>query len=104
MQRRTLADFRPVLDAERRNVMPEGRASPRKLGQRRCSLWLSRRTVGSASQLPVTDPVRLVGFGAEALPFVLFVLTVVAVEPNDAAVAFEGEDVRGHAIEKPAVV
>src|SRR2546430_17327469 len=57
-----------------------------------------------AGHLPIPDPVRLRSLGAEALPLVLFVLAVVAVEPVDAAVAFEGEDVRGHAVEEPAVV
>src|SRR6266545_5347250 len=55
-------------------------------------------------QLPVLDPMRRIRFGAEAAAPVCFVVLVVALEPDDAAVAFEGEHVRGDAIEKPAVV
>ena len=46
----------------------------------------------------------LVGFGAEAAVAVGFVIGVVALEPLDLAVALEGEDVGGDAVEKPAVV
>src|SRR5574338_1428961 len=55
-------------------------------------------------QLPVLDPVRLVGFGAEAALAVGFVVLVVTLEPHDLTVAFEGEHVRRDAIEEPPVV
>ena len=47
---------------------------------------------------------RLVGGGAEALVPVGFVLGIVPFEPDDLAVAFEREDVRGDAVEEPTVV
>src|SRR5579864_6164161 len=52
----------------------------------------------------VADAVRLVGLGAEAPVTVGFVGLVVALEPGDLGVALEGQDVRGDAIEEPAVV
>jgi hypothetical protein len=52
----------------------------------------------------VLDPVRLVGVGAEAALAVLLRVAVVALEPLDVAVAFEGEDVGGDAVEESAVV
>src|SRR4051812_1219 len=58
----------------------------------------------SARQLAVLDAVWLIGLGAEAPLAVGFVVLVVALEPLDGAVAFEGEDVGGDAIEEPAVV
>src|SRR6185436_13728967 len=54
-------------------------------------------------QLPVLDPVRLIGRGAEAALPVGFVVLVVALEPDHLAVALEREDVRRDAIEEPAV-
>ncbi len=51
------------------------------------------KTGTSAAQLAIPDPMRLLGFGAEALPFVFLVLRIIAVEPVHPAVAFEGEDV-----------
>src|SRR5215216_5729465 len=47
---------------------------------------------------------RRVRLRAEAAMPVRLVILVVALEPDDAAVAFEREDVRGDAIEEPAVV
>src|SRR4051794_25702502 len=58
----------------------------------------------SPRHLPIPDPMRLRGLGAEALSLVFLVLAVVAVEPVDAALAFEREDVRRDAVEEPAVV
>ena len=55
-------------------------------------------------QLPVLDAVRLVGLGAEPRVPVRLVVLVVALEPHDLAVALEGQDVRGDAVEEPAVV
>ena len=47
---------------------------------------------------------RLVGLGAEAAVPVGLVVLVVALEPDDLAVAFERQDVRRDAIEEPAIV
>ncbi len=58
----------------------------------------------SPRQLPVPDPMGLGGVAPEPLALVLFVFAVVSVEPEDARVALEGEDVRGQEIEEPAVV
>src|SRR5690349_22028139 len=63
-----------------------------------CSRFLSPH------QRLVFNAVRLVGFGAEATAAVGFVIGVIALEPFDAAVALEGEDVRRDTVEKPAVV
>jgi len=57
-----------------------------------------------AHQRLVFDAVRLVGFGAEATAAVGFVIGVVALEPHRLAVALEGEDVGGDAVQEPAVV
>jgi hypothetical protein len=54
--------------------------------------------------LAITNAMWLVGFRTQAFPLVLFVLRVVAVEPHDAAVTLEGQDVRRDAVEEPAVV
>ncbi len=58
----------------------------------------------SVLQLLVPEAVRLVGVDAEAFAALLFVGLEVAFAPVDVAVAFEGEDVRGDAVQKPAVV
>src|SRR5947209_2065608 len=58
----------------------------------------------ASRQLTVLDAVRLRGVVAESRAFVLFVVREVALEPDDAAVALEGEYVRCDAVEKPAVV
>src|SRR5690606_14035937 len=50
------------------------------------------------------DPVRLVRFRAQAPAAVGLVALEVALEPDDLAVALEGQDVRGDAVDKPAVV
>src|SRR5512138_860075 len=64
----------------------------------------SRRAADLARQRLVLDAVRLVGGRAEAAVAVFLVGLVVALEPHHLAVALEGEDVRGDAIEEPAVV
>ena len=51
----------------------------------------------------VLEPVRLDRFRAESAFLVVFVVFEVAFEPFDVAVAFEGEDVGGDAVEEPAV-
>src|SRR5688500_18122520 len=47
---------------------------------------------------------RSVRFGAKPPSLIRFVVLIVPLEPDDAAVALEGEHVRGDAIEEPAVV
>ena len=47
---------------------------------------------------------RLVGIVSETAFFVFFVLGKIAVEKFDLRVAFKGENMRGDAIQKPAVV
>ena len=46
----------------------------------------------------------LVGVGAEAAFAVCFVLRIISVKVDDFAISFKGEDMRGNAVEKPAVV
>ena len=41
---------------------------------------------------------------AEPLPLIRFIIFVIPFEPDNLAVAFIGENVRGNAIEKPAIV
>src|SRR5687767_10979973 len=55
-------------------------------------------------ELLVFDPVRDGGVDAEAAFLVFLVIGEVALEPFHVAVALEGEDVRGDAVEEPAVV
>src|SRR2546423_631763 len=62
------------------------------------------RLPSAARQLPVLDAVRLRGGVAQSSALVLFVVGEVALEPDDATVALEGEDVRTDAVEEPAVV
>src|SRR3989442_10388359 len=52
----------------------------------------------------VADAVRRVGVLAEALPSVLEVVGIVALEPHGLRIAFEGQDVGRHAVGEPAVV
>src|SRR6516165_3552826 len=47
---------------------------------------------------------RLIRLGADAAATAGFVIAVVALEPDNLAVALEGEDVGGDSVEKPAVV
>src|SRR5690606_34479649 len=80
---------------------------------RRCRLW---RTVCSTATGPRSPPISLpmelleldpVGdqaVDAEAALLVLLVGLEVALEPFDVAVALEGEDVGGEAVQEPAVV
>src|SRR5688500_692229 len=55
-------------------------------------------------QLPELDAVRLIRVRAEPPLAIGFVVLVIALEPDDLAVALEREDVRGDAVEEPAVV
>ena len=55
-------------------------------------------------QLLIPDPMRLIHRGALPLVVVGRVLLVVPLVPHHLAVALEGEDVGGDAVEKPAVV
>ena len=62
------------------------------------------QSLSGAGQLTILDAVRLVCGCAEAAFAVSFVFGVVALEPDDAALAFKGEDVSCDAVQKPAVV
>src|SRR5688500_8899165 len=55
-------------------------------------------------ELLVLDPVRDRGIRSEAALLVLLVIGEVALEPFHVAVAFEGENMRGDAVEEPAIV
>src|SRR5437764_15437954 len=57
-----------------------------------------------AVQLPVLDPVRLLGVDAQALLALGLVHLVVALAPDRLAVALERQDVRRDAVQEPAVV
>src|SRR5262249_54973619 len=69
-----------------------------------CSSLTALVNCGLLVQLPVLDAVRLVGAGAEALAALGFVGLVVALAPDRLAVALEGQDVGGDAVQKPPVV
>src|SRR5688572_13862073 len=60
--------------------------------------------VSGTSERAVLDAVGLVRGGAQALLPVRLVVLVVAGEPRRLAVPFERQDVRGNAIEEPAIV
>src|SRR5262245_6666619 len=62
------------------------------------------RYSSASGQLSVFYPMRLVGVSAQPGLAVGFVLRVVPVEPDDSAFALEGQDVRGDAVQEPAVV
>ena len=47
---------------------------------------------------------RLLGLGAEPALAISLVIGVVALEPHDLAVAFEGQDMGRDAIEEPAIM
>src|SRR5438445_1185981 len=70
-------------------------------GRRRCA-EVARARLG-AHQRPVVNAVGT-PIGADRLAHVLLIRLVVALEPADAAVAFEHEQVGGDAIKEPAVV
>src|SRR5437764_12414998 len=55
-------------------------------------------------QLPVLDPMWLIGLGAETTFAIRLVVLVIAFEPDDRAVALECEHVSRDAIEEPAIV
>ena len=66
--------------------------------------FYAERPERSVSQLTVLDPMRLIGVRAQPAVPVGLVVLVVALEPDDLAVALEREDVRRDAVEEPAVV
>ena len=55
-------------------------------------------------QLAVLDPVGLVGGGAKPVSSIGFILGVVSIEPDRAALAFEGDYVRRDPVQEPPVV
>src|SRR5579863_5016225 len=74
---------------------PEAKG-PLRPNSRERHLVYAERTIANA--------VRTRGFFAQAFDLVGFVLFIVALEEVHATVAFEGHDMRGNAIEEPAVV
>jgi hypothetical protein len=70
----------------------------------RAGTWCGHFTLWLPRQLAVRDPMWAHGGVAEGLSAPLLVLGEVAVEEGDLGVALEGEDVRGDAVEEPAVV
>src|SRR5208282_6235625 len=66
--------------------------------------WLSMNMVGLSCERFVADTVRLGGVFALAPLQILDVFLEIAFEPDYLRVSFEGEDMRGDAIEKPAIV
>src|SRR6185437_3738006 len=67
-------------------------------------LTASSAAPGLPRQLLVLDPVRNDGVLAEPAHLVPFIVLEIALEPFDMAVAFEGQDVGGDAVEEPAVM
>ena len=57
-----------------------------------------------ARQPLVAEPMRTIRLGTQATPPIGLVVGVVALEPDDLAVAFEGEQVGRDPVEEPAVV
>src|SRR5262245_32042003 len=57
-----------------------------------------------ARQLSIFDPMRSLRGGAEPGLPIRLVFRVVAIEPKSLAVPFEGENVGGDTVEKPAIV
>src|SRR5690242_4301384 len=66
-------------------------------------LWAARTWL-DPTELAVGNTVWAVCCGAETAAAIGFVLTVVAGKPADRAVPLEGQHVRCHPVEKPAVV
>src|SRR5689334_4808154 len=82
----------PAPSAQVARAVPRSRSGTRRSSRR------------SPDQRLVLDAMRLVGVGAEALAAVGLVVGEVALEPAHLGVALEREDVRGDAVEEPAVV
>src|SRR5512133_143813 len=77
-----------------------GRLKPAPPGASRRN-FRPHTTVHLSRELSILDAMRMVGLRAEAALAIRFVVLVVALEPHDLAVAFEGQHVRGDPIEEP---
>jgi hypothetical protein len=55
-------------------------------------------------QFPVFNPVWLIGFNAQSPLTIRFVIGVVALEPDDLRIALKRQNMRGDAIQEPAVM
>src|ERR1700757_3662875 len=64
----------------------------------------SAQNAGLSGKLLIFDPLRHDRVGAQASHFVFLVVLEIALEPLDVAIAFEGENMRGDAVEEPAIV
>ena len=58
----------------------------------------------SARQVPVLDPMRLPGRCTQTSAAVGFIVGIISLEPYDATVAFESENMCGDSVQKPSVV
>src|SRR3990172_8774730 len=63
-----------------------------------------RQTARLPRQMPVFDPVRLVGRCAEAFSAVSLVFRIVSVEPHHRAVSLKGQNMGGDAVQEPPVM
>src|SRR5260370_12939000 len=54
--------------------------------------------------MAILDPMRLISGSTEPRMAIGFVLGIIAVEPHNAAVAFERENVSSYAIQEPSIV
>src|SRR5688572_28214140 len=55
-------------------------------------------------QFPILDAVRLVGLGSQPPLAIGFIVLVVALEPDDFAIALERQHMRRDAVQEPAIV
>ena len=68
--------------------------------------WLNEAAFRNAlpCQFLIAQSMRLIGFITQALAALGLVSLIVAFAPNGLAVAFEGQNVRGDAVQEPAIV
>ncbi len=62
------------------------------------------QSTGSPRELAILDPLGLDGIRAKAAFLVLDIIRERTLEPFDMAVAFKGQDMRGDAVEEPAIM
>src|SRR6266508_3646991 len=81
-----------------------GRAVASRRNPANITLMAARRLQLPARQLSILDPMGSLRAGAKPHFSIGLVFRIVAVKPNNLAVAFEREDMGRDAIEKPAIV
>src|ERR1051325_11221008 len=89
--------MRPITDDES-GVFSELRITCQWLSPGRSQLQLCLR------EFSILDAMRTIRLDAKAFFALGFVVGIIALEPDHLAVAFERQDMRGHAVEEPAVV